>query len=262
MIFDSHAHYYSKAFNRDRDELLRRMHEEQDVTAILCPAENMVSSAACVALAEGYDFIYAAVGIHPCWADSWREDTAPSLSALLDHGKVVALGETGLDYYRRDDNREVQKRVFAAQLELAKAKRLPAVIHDREAHGDMYDMLRHFRPEGVMHCFSGSVELAREALSLGLYIGLGGCVTAVNAVKPVEVAKYVPLDRLVLETDAPYLIPRPYRTGPDKYDRSESWMIRYVAEFIAEIRGIDPDMLLEITARNAARLYGVEGGSN
>ena len=258
MIFDSHAHYYSVAFEKDRDELLRRMHSEQDVRAIVCPAENKRSSAACVQLAGKYDFVYAAVGIHPCFADLWKDGLADELDLLLDNPRVVASGEMGLDYYRRDDNREMQKRVFAAQLELANQKKMPAIIHDREAHGDMYDMLRHYKPEGVMHCFSGSVELAREALSMGLYIGLGGSVTALNAVKPVEVAKYVPLDRLVLETDAPYLIPRPFRTDPHKHKRSESWMIRYVAEFIAGIRGIDPEMLLEVTAQNAARLYRVK----
>lgn len=258
MIFDSHAHYYSKAFEGDREELLHRMHDEQDVCAIVCPAENMRSSAACVELAGKYDFIYAAVGIHPCYADLWEDGLTGELAGLLDDPKAVAVGETGLDYYRRNDNRDIQKHAFAAQLELAHQKNLPAVIHDREAHGDMYDMLRHYRPEGVMHCFSGSVELAREALNMGLYIGLGGSVTAANAVKPVEVAKYVPLDRLVLETDAPYLIPRPYRTVPNKYKRCESWMIRYVAEWIADLRHIDPDMLLEVTAQNAARLYRVK----
>ena len=258
MIFDSHAHYYSKAFEGDREKLLHRMHDEQDVCAIVCPAENMRSSAACVELAGKYDFMYAAVGIHPCYADLWEDRLVDELAGLLDAPKVVAVGETGLDYYRRDDNRDIQKRAFAAQLELADHKKMPVIIHDREAHGDMYDILRHYRPEGVMHCFSGSVELARDALSMGLYIGFGGSVTAVNAVRPVEVARYVPLDRLVLETDAPYLIRRPFRTAPNRYKRSESWMLSSVAELIANLRHIDSDMLLEITAKNAARLYRVK----
>ena len=257
MIFDSHAHYYSSAFEEDRDELLLRMHEKQDVTAIVCPAENAETSYACVELAGKYDFIFAAVGVHPCCADTWNGECAGIVRELLRERKTVALGEIGLDYYRRNDNKEVQKRAFAEQLELAEAEKMPVIIHDREAHGDMYDILRHYRPEGVMHCFSGSVESAREALHLGLYIGLGGSVTAANAIKPLEVAKYVPLDRLVLETDAPYLIPRPYRTGEGKYKRSESWMIRYVAAFIAELRGTDPDELLAVTAKNAAELYRV-----
>lgn len=258
MIFDSHAHYYAAAFDQDRNELLRKMNREQEVTTIVCPAENMLSSVKCVELAEEYDFIYAAVGVHPCYADSWNDDSIEELEKLLRHDKIVALGEMGLDYYRRDDNRDVQKRAFTEQLALASSKKMPVITHDREAHGDMYDILRHYRPEGVMHCFSGSVELAREALQLGLYIGLGGSVTAVNAVRPVEVAKYVPLDRLVLETDAPYLIPRIYRTGENKYKRCESWMIRYVAQFIADLRGMETDQLLEITARNASNLYRIK----
>ena len=258
MIFDSHAHYYSSAFDKDREELLLRMHTEQDVAAVVCPAENIDSSVSCMELAGKYGFVYAAVGVHPCYADTWDDGCIETIGKLLCNEKVVALGEMGLDYYRRDDNRELQKRAFTAQLSLALSKKMPAVIHDREAHGDMYDILRQYRPEGVMHCFSGSVESAREALNLGLYIGLGGSVTAVNAVRPVEVAKYVPLDRLVLETDAPYLIPRPYRTGEGKYRRSESWMIRYVAEFIAALRGEDPETILAATAQNAARLYRVK----
>lgn len=258
MIFDSHAHYYSDAFDDDRDELLMRMHKEQDVRAIVCPSENMQSAAECVELAGKYDFVYAAVGIHPCCADSWEDRFSDELRRMLADEKAVAVGEIGLDYYRRTDNKDIQKHAFAMQLELAEQEKYPVVIHDREAHGDMYDMLRHYKPEGVMHCFSGSVELAREALNMGLYIGLGGSVTALNAVKPVEVAKYVPLDRLVLETDAPYLIPRPFRTGKEKCRRSESWMIRSVAEFITDLRNVDVESLLEITARNAAQLYRVK----
>ena len=196
--------------------------------------------------------------MHPCCADTWTDGCIEEIEGLLSNERIVALGEMGLDYYRHDDNKEIQKRAFTAQLELAAAQKMPVIIHDREAHGDMYDILRQYKPEGVMHCFSGSVESAKEALRLGLYIGLGGSVTAVNAVKPVEVAKYVPLDRLMLETDAPYLIPRPYRTGEGKYKRSESWMIRYVAEFIAELRGMEPDELLAVTAQNAAVLYRVK----
>ncbi len=258
MIFDSHAHYYSKAFNADRDELLTRLHREQDVRAIVCPSENLGSALKCLDLAEEYDFIYAAVGIHPNYADTWSDSYPAKLRKMLEHKKVVALGEAGLDYYRRQDNRGKQIQVFETQLQMAKETGMPMIIHDREAHGDMYGILRRYRPEGVMHCFSGSVESAREALQLGLYIGLGGSITTPNAVKPVEVARYVPLDRLVLETDAPYLIPAPYRSGPDKYRRSESWMIKYVAEFIAGLRGIAAEELLEITARNAADLYRVK----
>lgn len=258
MIFDSHAHYYSSAFDKDRDELLNRLHFEEDVCAVVCPSENVQSAVRCAELAEQYDFVYAAVGIHPNYADTWREDTERRLEQLLSCGKVVALGEMGLDYYRKSDNREQQKRVFTMQLELARKMGLPVIIHDREAHGDTFDILRQYRPEGVLHCFSGSVESAREAVRLGMYIGLGGSITMPNAVKPLEVAKYVPLDRLVLETDAPYLIPSRYRSEPERYSRSESWMIRNVAELIAGLKHMDTEELLEITAENAARLYRVK----
>ena len=257
MIFDSHAHYYDPQFQSDRDELLTRMHRDNDVGWIVCPSENLQSAGKCLVLARQYDFIYAAVGVHPHYADTWEDSHTETLEKLASDKKVVALGEMGLDYYRRTDNKEQQKKAFLAQLELAKSLHLPAIIHDREAHGDMYDILRRCRPEGVMHCFSGSVELMEEAVSDGLYIGLGGSVTAPNAVKPVEVAKNVPLERLVLETDAPYLIPAPYRKGENRFRRSESWMIRYVAEFIAALRGIDAEELLRITAENAARLFRV-----
>ena len=258
MIFDSHAHYYSDFFSEDRDELLLRMHNEQGVCGIVCPSEDLLTASECVELARKYDFIYAAVGIHPVYADTWDNSSVERLSGLLSGEKVVAIGEIGLDYYRGYENREKQKFAFTSQLELAAREKMPVIIHNRKAHGDIYDILRHYRPDGVMHCFSGSVESAREALNMGLYIGLGGSVTFANAVKPVEVAKYVPLDRLVLETDAPYIIPRRFRTGEKKYGRSESWMIDYVAEFIAEIRGIEKEKLLDITANNAARLYGVK----
>lgn len=258
MIFDSHAHYYSTKFNNDRNELLERLHNQQDVCAIVCPSEDIQSAEKCVKLANEFDFVYAAVGIHPNYADMWHEESVDRLEKMLSDNKVVALGEMGLDYYYRTDNKQRQKEVFSTQLALANKVGLPVIIHDREAHGDTYDILRRYRPEGVMHCFSGSVELAKEAVRLGLYIGLGGSVTMPNAKKTVEVAKYVPLDRLVLETDAPYLIPAAYRSMNGEFRRSESWMIRSVAELIAGLRNIDTDRLLEITAENAARIYRIK----
>ena len=257
MIFETHAHYEDEKFDPDRVELLSSM-EKNRIGRIINVGSSMSTSIKSVELAYQYDFIYAAVGIHPVYADTWDNSSAERLSGLLSGEKVVAIGEIGLDYYRGYENREKQKFAFTSQLELAAREKMPVIIHNRKAHGDIYDILRHYRPDGVMHCFSGSVESAREALNMGLYIGLGGSVTFANAVKPVEVAKYVPLDRLVLETDAPYIIPRRFRTGEKKYGRSESWMIDYVAEFIAEIRGIEKEKLLDITANNAARLYGVK----
>lgn len=257
MIFDSHAHYYAKDFNEDRETLLRWLHEECGVCGIVNAAENMERAKKCIALAERYDFLYAAVGLHPNRVHEWNDRCMDEFRAMLSHPKVVAVGEMGLDYYKSKETKELQKRVFCLQLELAAEEHMPVIIHDREAHGDMYQILRQYRPEGVMHCFSGGVELARETLNYGLYIGLGGSVTFPNAVNPVEVAKYVPLDRLVLETDAPYLIPTPCRKKERGRERCDSSMIRTVAEFIAELRGMDVQELLEVTAENARRLYRI-----
>lgn len=254
MIFDSHAHYDSQAFDDDREILLTRLNENDGVCAIVNPAEGLLSSRNCIALAESYDFIYAAVGVHPCYAETWQEGDIEQYREMLKHPKVVAVGEIGLDYYHSVEFKAEQNKVFRAMLELARDERKPVIIHDRDAHGDMYKILREYKPDGVMHCFSGSVELAREALNYGMYIGLGGAVTFKNAVSPVEVAKYVPLDRLVLETDAPYMTPMPCRPKKGR-PRCDSSMIRATAEKIAGVRGMDVEELLEATAKNAARLY-------
>ena len=258
MIFDTHAHYDNDRFTPDRDALLRRLHEECGVSCIVNPAMHLASAKKALALATQYDFIYAGVGIHPNYADRWNDTALPLYHALLDAPKVVAVGEIGLDYYRQKDNRAQQCYVFETMLSLAKERNLPAIIHNREAHGDMYRLLREYRPAGVLHCFSGSVELMREAVSLGLYIGMGGSVTFEGAVRPLEVARAVPLDRLVLETDAPYLIPLPCRTRTDIRERSDSSMIRAVAAFIAAQRGMETDELLRVTEQNARRLYRMD----
>lgn len=257
MIFDSHAHYDSDAFDEDRDSLLTRLHNEYGVCAIVNPAENLKSSFECIKLAEKYDFVYAAVGLHPNYAEIWHDEDIDQYRAMLVHPKVVAVGEIGLDYYHTVEFKANQQMAFRMQLELACEADMPVIIHDRNAHGDMYKILREYKPKGVMHCFSGSVELAHETLNYGMYIGLGGAVTFKNAVTPVEVAKYIPLDRLVLETDAPYMTPAPCRPKKGK-GRCDSSMIRATAEKIAEIRNIDIEELLNATAENAARLYNLK----
>ncbi len=256
MIFDSHAHYDSCAFDDDREVLLTRLRDVDEVYAIVNPSESLPNSRECIALAEKYDFVYAAVGVHPCCAQTWQTSDIEQYREMLKHPKVVAVGEIGLDYYHSVEFKPQQHDAFRALLELARDEQMPVIIHDRDAHGDMYKILREYKPNGVMHCFSGSVELAREALSYGMYIGLGGAVTFKNAVSPVEVAKYVPLDRLVLETDAPYMTPmlcRPKKGRP----RCDSSMIRATAEKIAEVRGMNVEDLLEVTALNAAKLYNL-----
>ena len=206
-----------------------------------------------VALCEKYDYIYGAVGIHPECANDLPDNWLSDVEALLSHPKIVAVGEIGLDYHWENEcPREKQKEVLIAQLELAKKHDLPVVIHDREAHGDMMDILRKYKPKGVVHCFSGSAELAQETVKLGMYIGLGGVVTFKNARHSVEVAKAIPLDRLLTETDAPYMAPVPFRGK-----RCDSSMIPYDAAKIAEVRGITAQEVLETACENACRLFGI-----
>ena len=255
-IFDSHAHYDADWFDDDRDELLSSF-PEKGVCCVINAASDLDSADMSIALAEKYPFIYAAAGVHPQEVQSWNEGSEARLMKQLEHEKVVAVGEIGIDYHYDDAApHELQHAVFRKQLEIAKKFDLPVVIHDREAHGDMYEILREYAPlKGVMHCFSGSVELAKETIRLGLHIGIGGVVTFKNARVPLEVAEYVPLDRLLLETDAPYLSPIPFRGK-----RCESPMIEYTAEKIAEVRGITADEVRRAACENACRLYGIDIG--
>ena len=251
-IFDTHAHYDSHKFSDDRDAVLSAMPDGGVGRIINCGCD-IESTRFSVALAEKYDFVYAAVGIHPHDCDQWNDDFAAELETLLAHPKVVAVGEVGLDYHYDFNPRELQQQVFEAHIQIAKRTGYPIIIHDREAHGDMYRILRKYAPLcGVMHCFSGSVELMREAVDIGLHIGLGGSVTFKNAVHPIEVAKAVPDERLLLETDAPYMTPVPHRGK-----RCDSRHIEFTAHTIADARGIDYHELLKLTAENASRLFGI-----
>ena len=219
----------------------------------MTPTADFESLEQTVALCEKYDYIYGAVGIHPECAADLPENWLQKVESLLAHPKIVAVGEIGLDYHWEDAcPRARQKEVFVQQLELAAKHGLPVSIHDREAHGDMMDILRKYRPQGVVHCFSGSVELARETVSLGLYIGLGGVVTFKNARHSVEVAAEIPLDRLLTETDAPYMAPVPFRGK-----RCDSTMIAYDAAKIAEARGVTAQEVLRAGCENARRLFRI-----
>lgn len=252
LIFDTHAHYDAEAFDEDRNEMLARL-PEKGVCGIINNGTDLESSAVSIKLAETYDYIYAAAGIHPELAANFRAEDVEKLRPLLAHPKTVALGEIGLDYHYEDAcPREQQKEIFEAQLRLANELDMPVIIHDREAHGDTMDLLRKHRPKGTLHCFSGSVEMAREIIRLGLYIGLGGVVTFKNARHSVEVAADIPLDRLLLETDAPYMAPVPFRGK-----RCDSSMIVYVADRIAQIRGLTTNEVLAATKENARRLYQI-----
>ncbi len=249
-VFDSHAHYLDDRFDDDRDELLTSL-SQNGVCGIIENGTSAASSRDAVALAKRHPIVWAAVGIHPGEAAEAQPQDLAVLEQLAAEEQVVAIGEIGLDYHYEDAcPRDVQQQWFRAQLELANRLSLPVVVHDREAHEDTLRFLQEYRPSGVVHCFSGSVEMARELLKLGLYIGIGGVVTFKNARKTVEVAAEIPLDRLLLETDAPYLAPVPLRGH-----RCDSAMIRHTAEVIAALRGISVDELLHITADNARRLY-------
>jgi len=249
-IFDSHAHYDDDAFDSDRDELLSNL-QSKGVCNIINNACDIETSKISISLAEKYDYIYAAVGIHPQNASEVPKDWKNTLTKLSEHKKVVAIGEIGLDYHYDTPERSVQKELFEAQLDLARELCLPVVIHDRDAHGDIYDILRSKKEvKGVIHCFSGSVELAKETVNMGMYIGLGGVVTFKNAKMPVEVAKYLPLDRLLLETDAPYMSPVPFRGK-----RCDSSMIAYSAMKIAEIKNISAEEVINAAKENAERLF-------
>lgn len=253
MYFDSHAHYDDAAFDQDRAELLASM-ADGGVHRILNVGADMPSSRKCIELAEQYDFIYAAVGIHPHDAKSATEADMEELKAMSRHPKVVAIGEIGLDYHYDLSEREVQREWFRRQLALSEELDMPFIIHEREAVKDTLDILkeRNLSQGGVFHCFSESREVMREVLSMGLYVAFGGVLTFKNSVKAVEAAKEVPLDRFLIETDCPYLAPVPMRGK-----RNSSLNLSYIAEKFAEIRGMTAEEVARISDENTCRLFRI-----
>ena len=249
-IFDSHAHYDDAWFDDDREALLAAL-PEKGVCGVVNNAVDLESAARAIAFAEKYPYFYAAVGFHPENLENMPGNYLDQIAELTKHPKVVAIGETGLDYHW-DIPKPLQQRVFGEQLQLSLDLNMPVIVHDREAHGDVFDLLRKYKPKALVHCFSGSVELMREAVRLGCYISLGGVVTFKNARHSVEVAGEIPLDRLLLETDAPYMAPVPFRGK-----RCDSSMIIYAAEKISALRNIGIQELLDITADNARRFYEI-----
>lgn len=253
-IFDSHAHYDDSQFDGDREELLGQVLPEKGVSGIINMAADLKSCQTTWELTQRYDYVYGAAGIHPEEALDLPHDWLAQVKAWLGRPKMVAVGEIGLDYHWLDAcPKDRQQEVFADQLELAKELSLPVVVHDREAHADTLAFLQRYRPAGVVHCFSGRWETAREILNLGMYIGLGGVVTFKNARHPVEVAKNIPLDRLLLETDCPYMAPVPFRGK-----RNDSSLIAYVAERIGEVRGQPAEEILQAAEANARRLFAID----
>lgn len=251
-IFDSHAHYTDKAFDIDRNELLDSL-KESGIRGIINCGADLKSSEDSVKLSEKYDFIYASCGVHPEEVDDLPSDYIDILRQFCKKEGCIAIGEIGLDYYWRQDNKDLQKKVFIEQIQLAKELDLPIIVHSRDAHEDTLNILKEHKPKGVLHCFSGSAETAKEILKLGMYIGLGGAVTFKNAKKPLEVIEILPLDRLLLETDCPYMAPVPMRGK-----RNNSSYIPYVAEKIGEIKGIDAQDIIDIATENTRKLFGVE----
>ena len=251
MIFDSHAHYDDKAFDNDRHDLLSKLFDSS-VCGIINVGCNLQTSKMSVDLSQKYPLIWASVGVHPNEAENVATDYIDKLNGFLKNKNVVAIGEIGLDYHYDFCLRESQKRIFEEQLKLAKDLDVPVIIHNREAHADTLEFLKKYKPRGVVHCFSGSVEMAQEIINLGMYIGIGGAVTFKNAKNPVLVAKTVPLDRILLETDCPYMAPVPYRGS-----RCDSSMIKFIAEKIACERNISTGELLKKSKSNIKSLFNI-----
>lgn len=250
-IFDSHAHYDDEAFDNDREDVLGGLLSDKVCGIINCGVD-IKTSVFSLKLAKKYDKIYCACGFHPHEATNADDNAIKELKELLKEPKAIAVGEIGLDYHYDFSPREVQIKVFEQQLQVANKLDLPVIVHDRESHEDVLRLLKQYKPKGVVHCFSGSVEMAKEVVKLGMYIGIGGAVTFKNAKKPVQVAQAVPIDRLLLETDAPYMSPVPLRGK-----RCTSDYIYYTAEKIAALREIAVDDLLFQNIKNIKTLFNI-----
>ncbi len=252
MFFDTHTHLDDEKFAQDRD-LVIKMIQDAGVSLAVNVGSDLASSKKSLALAENYDFIYAAVGVHPSEVGDMQDADLKTLAQMASHEKAVAIGEIGLDYHYDEPARDIQKIWFEKQLRLAQELSMPYIIHDRDAHQDTLDILKkvgYFN--GVMHCFSGSCEMAKAVLDMGLFISIAGQVTFKNAPKVQEVAKMVPIDRLFVETDSPYLTPEPYRG-----QRNHSANVRFTCEKIAELKGVSTEMLAKATLLNGKKFYGI-----
>lgn len=254
MIFDTHAHYDDEAYDEDRESLFDHM-RKQGVEYIVNIGASLASTKKTLELAEKYPFIYGAAGVHPSETKELTPESMEWLREAARNDKVVAIGEIGLDYYWQEPDRETQKKWFREQLKLAEDTGLPVVIHSRDAAKDTLDILKAWdkhKTKGVIHCFSYTWELAEEYLSMGYYFGIGGVLTFKNGKKLVEAVNHMPMERILLETDCPYLAPEPYRGK-----RNQSDYIYYVADKLAELKGLSREEVLEITGRNAKEFYGI-----
>ena len=251
-LFDTHAHYDNNRYDSDRDAVLSGL-AAQGVSGVVNAACDMESCKTGLALARQYDFIYSSAGIHPHEAEQYSPENRDQIAAYAGESKVVAIGEIGLDYHYDFSPRETQRAAFEAQLALARDLALPVIIHNREAHADTLELLQKYRPQGILHCFSGSAELAREILKLGMYIAFGGAITFQNASKLLDAARAVPPERLLLETDCPYMSPVPFRGR-----RCDSTMMAYPAERLAQLHSMDVQALIDQTTRNALAVYRID----
>lgn len=254
MIFDSHAHYDDKQFDEDRDELLTQL-KDAGIDRVVNISNGWDDMLRVLALIQKYPFLYGTVGIHPCKVSDLDEDRLEQLRSYCHRDKIVAVGEIGLDYYWMSDPKEIQKKWFIRQLQLAKEENLPVVIHSRDAAQDTFAIMKAEHAGttgGVIHCYSGSVEMAKEYVKLGYYIGIGGVVTFKNAKALKKVAKEIPLERMVVETDCPYLAPAPHRGK-----RNVSAYLPLVIQQIADLRGISAEEVERVTYENACRLYNL-----
>ena len=256
MLFDSHAHLNDERFDEDREELISSL-QEKGVDLVVNPGACIKTSIESVELANEYGFIYAAVGVHPHDVGELDDSAIDTLRKLAtENEKVVAIGEIGLDYYYDNSPREVQKEWFIKQIELANELKLPIIIHDRDAHGDTFEIIKKYKsPEigCVLHCYSGNVELAREYVKMGCYISLSGTVTFKNNKKTKEVAGEIPLDRLFIETDSPYMAPTPHRGK-----RNDPSLVQFVADTIAVEKGVSYETVCEATKENAKKFFGIK----
>jgi TatD DNase family protein len=254
MLFDTHAHLNAEEYNDDLEEVISRAQEAGVANMVVVGFDRPTIERA-IELVDQYDFLYASVGWHPVDAIDMTEEDLIWIESLSSHPKVVALGEMGLDYHWDKSPKDIQKEVFRKQIRLARKVKLPIIIHNREATADILEILKEEKAEevgGIMHCFSGSPEVARECVNMNFYISLGGPVTFKNAKKPKEVAAEVPLDKLLIETDCPYLTPHPFRGK-----RNEPGYVKLVAEQIAEIKGLSYEEVAEATTKNAKKFFGI-----
>ena len=255
MIFDSHAHYDDEAFDGDREQLLASM-KDNEIGCIVNIGASIESTKATIALTQKYDFIYGAVGVHPQSVAELNEENFLWLREQCTLPKIVAVGEIGLDYYWDEPDRAIQKEWFARQIQLAKEVKLPIVVHSRDAAKDTYDIMKAEKAEdagGVIHCFSYTKETARDYLNMDYYFGIGGVITFSNAKKLKEAVEYIPIEKIVLETDCPYLAPVPYRGK-----RNSSLNLPYVVETIAQLKNMEKEEVEAITWQNAKNLYRIQ----